>query len=487
MRDTLLLINLSKSTSRAVAKKLRGEGYFCLIVSPDEPLEAFVAPETRGLVICGASKGTAPEMPDPEKLASFGLPILAFGDAALGICRSMGGSTVPFGNGPQPVRVSSDGQEPLLTGIQEAERYLESPVCMNLPSEFHPVAWTSEGGVIGFAWNTKPVYGFAFQVEANDPEGVRLLQNFAGTICGCEAWWSDTAFIDFAADEIRREADGGEAICAVSGGVDSAVCAALGALALGDKMRCIFVDTGLLRQGEADDIMQNLQHIAGLKIDRIDAAEEFLDALKGVRESREKEQIIYARLRAHIRHEVRDLPDVRLILQGTNYSDTFGTSLSMRSELSGARVRLLEPVRFLFKDEIRRVAQALRLPEAVCKRQPFPSSGLALRIVPEVTPEHLRQLQEADLIVREEIESQGLNKRLWQYYASLCENPVEDRGGIIITIRAVQALERGAVAARLPNDVIERMTERIMKGIPGVIRVFYDMTPSQSYGRMEWS
>ena len=485
MRDTLLLINLCKSTSRAVAKKLRGEGYFCLIVSPDEPLEAFIAPETRGLVICGGSKGNPQEMPDPEKLASFGLPVLAFGDAALGICQSMGGSLVSFGEGPQPIRVSSDSQEPLLAGIQEAERYLEAPTCMNLPGGFHPVAWTSDGGVVGFAWNTHPVYGFAFQVEANDPEGVRSLQNFAGEICNCEAWWSDTAFIDFAVDEIRRESDGGEAICAVSGGVDSAVCAALGTLALGDKMRCIFVDTGLLRLGEADDIMQNLQHIAGLKIDRIDTASEFMEALQGVRDSREKEQIIYARLRAHIRHEVSDMPDVRLILQGTNYSDTFGTSLSMRSELTGARVRLLEPVRFLFKDEIRRVAQALRLPESVCKRQPFPSSGLALRIVPEVTPERLKYLQEADQIVREEIEAPGLNKRLWQYYASLYDNPI-DTEGIVITIRAVQALERGAVAARLPSDVVERMTERIIKTIPGVIRVLYDMTPSQSYGRMEW-
>lgn len=487
MRDTLLLINLCKSTSRAVAKKLRGEGFFCLIISPDEPLEAFVAPETRGLVVCGGSKGIAAEIPDPEKLTSTGLPVLVFGDAALGLCQQMGGNIVSFGEGPEPIQISSDSQEPLLEGIRESERYLEAPTCMNLPAGFRPVAWTAEGGVIGYALNTAPVYGFAFQVEANDPEGVRLLQNFAGSICKCEPWWNDNAFIDFALDEIRREADGGEAICAISGGVDSAVCAALGARALGDRMRCIFVDTGLLRQGEAEDIMQNLEHIAGLQIKRIDATAEFIEALQGVSDTHEKEQIIYARLRAHIRHEVSAMPDVRVILQGTNYSDTFGTSLSMRSEMTGVRVRILEPVRFLFKDEIRRLAQALHLPEAVCKRQPFPSSGLALRIIPEVTPERLQQLQDADRIVREEIETSSLNKRLWQYYAGLYENPIEPKDAIIITIRAVQAMERGAVAARLPSDLLERMTERIMKEIPKVARVLYDMTPSQSYGRMEWS
>ncbi len=486
MNDMLLLINLDVPASRAVARKLRGEGFFCLIADGDRPVTDEITGDVKGLVLCGGSEGKPAAIPNLESILSAGLPVLAFGDAALGLCEISGGTVVRLGDGPRPVTLSSDTHERLLSNIAAAERYLPHPMAMNLPAGTRPVCWSAEGAVMGFARNDRAVYGFAFQVENNDPEGVHLLCNFARDICGCEAWWNDDTFIDRAIREIRETAEGGEGICAISGGVDSALCAALGTKALGDRMHCIFVDTGLLREGEADSIMDNLHRIAGLHVRRIDAQADFLEALSGVTGSREKEQIIYARLRAYIRHEVSAMPEARVILQGTNYSDTFGTGMSLRTELSGARVRLLEPVRFLFKDEIRRVASALRLPEAVCKRQPFPSSGLALRITSEVTAAHLAELGTADRIVREEIEGAGLNRRLWQYYASLFDSP-GDRGGIVIVIRAVQAMDRGAVAARLPNDVVERMTERILRDVPGVSRVLYDMTPSKTYRKMEWT
>lgn len=487
MGDMLLLVNLDNPASRAVARKLRGEGYFCLLVSPEDFAQQPVPEEARGLVLCGGSTGTPGGLAEADPYISAGLPLLAFGDAALALCQRLGGSIVSLGETARSVRVSYSQQEGLLEGIEEGDRYLTHPVCVNLPENARPVAWTSEGGVIGFAMNSAPVYGFAFQVESNDPEGVGLLRAFAGKTCGCSAWWNYDAFIDRAIDAIRGAAEGGEGICAISGGVDSAVCAALGTLALGDKMHCVFVDTGLLREGEADDIMVTLGKEANLQIRRIDAREDFLEALRDVRDPGEKEKIIYSRLRAHLRHEVSGMPEVRLILQGTNYSDVFGSGLNLRTELTGARVRLLEPVRSLFKDEIRKVAQALRLPDSVCRRQPFPSSGLALRLYPTVTEERLGWLATADRIVREEIEGPGLSRKLWQYYASLYENPIDPAGGMIVTVRAVQAQERGAVAARLPNDVLERITERVMAEIPAVIRVYYDMTPSRTYNRMEWS
>ena len=487
MRDMLLLVNLDHPASRSVARKLRGEGYFCLIVSPEDFEEQPIPEGAKGLVLCGGSAGTDCPVPGPERLIAAGLPVLAFGDAALTLCERLGGSTVLLDSAARSVRVSYGQQERLLEGLEEGERYLPNPICVNLPEDTRPVAWVAEGGVIGFALNNAPVYAFAFQVENNDPEGVGLLRAFAGTVCGCEAWWNDEAFIESAIREIREAADGGDAICAISGGVDSAVCAKLGAMALGEKMHCVFVNTGLLREGEAEDIMDTLQRGAGLSVWQIDAREEFIEALRDIRSPKEKEQIIYSRLRAHIRHAVSAMPDVRIFLQGTNYSDVFGSSLSLRQELTGARVRLLEPVRSLFKDEIRRVAQAIRLPESVCRRQPFPSSGLALRIVPTVTEEGVRTLGTADRIVREEIEGAGLNRRLWQYYASLYENPTGLGGGMIVTVRAVQAQERGAVAARLPSDLLERITERVLAELPEVARVYYDLTPSHSYNRMEWS
>ncbi len=485
MNDMLLLINLDIPASRAVARKLRGEGYFCLIADCGRSLSEEITADTRGIVLCGGSEGVAAEIPGVDEILAAGLPVLAFGDAALGLCEHFGGTTVSLGQRERPVTLSSDRQERLLRDIAGAERFIPQPAAMNLPAGCRPVCWSPEGAVMGFARNDRAVYGFAFQVESNDPEGVHLLRNFARDICGCDAWWNDDAFIERAIGEIVETAEDGEGICAISGGVDSALCAALGARALGERMHCLFIDTGLLREGEADQIMNSLSRIAGLRVQRIDAQAEFLEALQGVTGAKEKEQIIYARLRAHIRHEVSGRPEVRVILQGTNYSDTFSGGISLRTELTGARVRLLEPVRYLFKDEIRRVAQMLRLPEEVCKRQPFPSSGLALRITPVVTEAHLRELGTADRIVREEIEAAGLNKRLWQYYASLYEYP-GDNGGTVIVLRAVQAMDRGAVAARLPSDMVERMTERILRDVPNVSRVLYDMTPSKTYRRIEW-
>ena len=486
MADMLLLINLDIPASRSVARKLRGEGFFCLVMPAGTRPEDFPEAGVRGLVFCGGSTGEPVAVPCLEEYLTLGLPVLALGDAALTLCQHYGGGLSEIGEKPASVSVRFTGTVLSREGLGESDRYLVHPRYM-IPSARMEAVAVADGGVLGFRTAENNVYAMAFQVENNDPDGLQLLVSYGRELCGCEAWWSQRAFVDAAVREIREAAEGGDGLCAISGGVDSATCAILGQLALGDRMHCLFVDTGLMREGEAEDVMENLAGIAGLHVIRVDAREEFVQALEGVREREQKERIIYSRLRAHLRHTVGLLPDVRVILRSTNYSDTFGRRVELNPELPAGGVRMLEPLRYMFKDEIRRVAESLSLPESVCRRQPFPSGGLALRIVPLVTEERLRQLGTADRILREEIEGGGYNKRLWQYYAMLIEDPIPGDEGLVVVIRAIQSTQGGAMAARLPADVTERVTERILAEIPQVRRVFYDLTPSKSYGRVEWS
>jgi len=214
----------------------------------------------------------------------------------------------------------------------------------------------------------------------------------------------------------------------------------------------------------------------------VDASQEILSALQGITIGRAKERIIHDLLQEIIRSEVQKLPQVKVLLQGTNYTDT----LDAPSDIHSDGLTVVEPVRELFKDEIRRVGEDLLLPAAIIQRQPFPGSGLALRILSEVTEEKLSILREADAIFRQEVEASGQNKRLWQYYATLADNPDPMSQGYIIILRAVQVIDGNvAIAYRLPYDLLERTTKSILSSLPAVERVLYDFTPSKSYARAE--
>ena len=266
------------------------------------------------------------------------------------------------------------------------------------------------------------------------------------------------------------------------------MCAVIGNMALGHKLHCIFVDTGLLRLDEGDRVMQYFQHDVGLNLKRIDAKERFLAALKGVTESAEKETIIFRLLKEILEKETAQLPNVRLIIQGTNYSDALrdGTLQPLSSTDEG--VQIIEPVRELFKDEIRRVGEEIGLPTMVIHRQPFPGSGLALRILGEVTEERLDILRQADAIFRAEIEQSGQAKRLWQYFATLVSDPMRgETDHYVVVLRAVQAADgSAATASRLPYDLLERVCQGIRQNCPRVRRVMYDLTPSNGYSEIEW-
>ena len=486
MRDMMVIINLDGRASRSMAQKLRAEHIYCRILPAETAAGDIAALDPQGIVLAGGETGEAPEYPAAAELLESGLPMLAMGDAALTLCCALGGSLGEKAAEAGVVQVRYAGDDTLLREVEDGERYLPACRFMAPPASAEPIA-LADGGILGFRSGARPIYALAFQTERNDPDGTQLLMNFCCEVCGCTLWWSDQAFIDHAIQELERLSDGGEALCAISGGVDSGVCALLGSRALGSRLHCIFIDTGLLRDNEGDQVISFFQDEVGLEVQRINAAEEFLTALEGVTDPGEKEKIIFAHLRAILRREIGRYPQVRLLLQGTNYSDTLDEEPPVPMENQGARVRIAEPVRELFKEEIRHVAEALDMPKAICRRQSFPGSGLALRIIPAVTPERLEVLRIADSVFLDEIETAGQNRRLLKYFATLAADPMPGSGQYIVILRAVAAADGDtAVAARLPADLMERTTERILAALPQVSRVMYDLTPSRDYSHQGW-
>lgn len=483
MRDMVTLIELDGKVCRSMARKLRNEHIYCRILPASADAADVLAQEARGIILAGADKGEAACVPHLDGLLATGLPVLAMGDGALALARQLGCSLGEKAEEPGLFQVRFEGAEALFDGITAGERYIPACRSMELSAACHPIAQT-EGGILGFRAAGKSVYGLGFLPETNDPDGTQLLINFCKNVCGCTLWWSRQVFMDRVREEIQQLCGEGEALCAISGGVDSGVCAVLGNQAIGQKLHCLFIDTGLLRQGESEEVLSLYRDTLGLNVECVDAGAEILAALQGVKDSREKARIVHERLSHIIRREIAHMPEVKAILRGTNYADILDAPPLEDGIAEG--LQLIEPVRELFKDEIRSVGEELFLPESVIRRQPFPGSGMALRILGDVTEEKLSILREADAIFSREIVEAGQNKRLFQYYATMTDEPDPVDDGYVIILRAVQVIDGNvAIASRLPYDLLERVTEAILSKLPSVHRVLYDFTPSQSYARNE--
>lgn len=475
MQDYIILVNLDDKTSHALARRLRADGVYCRIMPGTVTADELLQSETRGVILASACTGRMQDVPQMLDYVQSGLPMLCLGDAALTLCKTLGGSITDVAEGGI-VTVNLDAEDPLFAGIEDGERFLPLLRGMVFTEDEGKCCAMVADKAIGLHMRQRDVWGLAVALERNDPATSMLLGNFSKIVCGCTAWWSERAFIERAKAQIAEAAGDGEALCALSGGVDSGVSALLGHLALGQKLHCLFVDTGFLRQGEAEEVMDAFQNQMGLNVRRVDARAEFLLALKDVSDPGEKDRIIRSLLRDIIRREANVLPNVRLILRGTNYADAISPE-----DAAPDAIPVIEPVKELFKDEIRHVGESLGMPAVITGRQPFPGTGLAARIMADVTAERLDILRTADAIFRREIEDAGLRKRLWQYYAAMAVSPLPG-GGLIMILRAVQPSEGGAgLPARLPSDLLERVTADITLECPDVQRVFYDCTPSRSY------
>jgi GMP synthase (glutamine-hydrolysing) len=434
----------------------------------------------------------------------LGVPVLGICYGAQLLAQQLGGEVAPTGRGEYGrTELATTGSSSVLLNGDQPVWMSHFDSIVRAPAGFTVTARTADVAVAVLEDRSRRIHGVQFHPEvAHTPGGQEMLQRFLFDVCGCRATWTMASIVDTQVEAVRRQVGDGRAICGLSGGVDSAVAAALVHRAIGHQLTCVYVDTGLMRQGESEQVVETFRRHMGIELIHVDAGERFFERLRGITEPEEKRKIIGEQFVRIFEENTGGLTDAEFLVQGTLYPDVIESGTAHASVIKSHHnvgglpedmtLELVEPLRALFKDEVRRLGVELGLPGEIVWRQPFPGPGLGVRIIGEVTPERVALLQRADAIVRSELHDAGLDGEIWQAFAVLPDiRSVGVMGdertyGYPIIIRAVTSEDAmTADWARLPYDVLERMSSRIINEVPGVNRVAYDIT-SKPPGTIEW-
>ncbi len=507
--DVVLVVDLGAQYAQLIARRVREAHVYSEIVPRSMPVAEMLERRPAAIILSGGPASVhvdgAPSI--DASLYNAGVPVLGICYGAQLIARDLGGEVAKTGRGEYGrTTLSVLDHGALFTDLPDEQVVWMShfDTITLAPAGFRVAASTPETPAAAFGAPDRRIYGVQFHPEvAHTERGQEVLKAFLYEVAGCRPTWTNVSIIDHAVEEIRAQVGSERVICGLSGGVDSAIAAALVHKAVGDQLTCVFVDTGMMRLGEADQVEETFLRQFHVDLVHVKAADRFLAALDDVIDPERKRKIIGELFIRVFEEAAREIPgSPRFLVQGTLYPDIVesggGDNANIKSHHNVGGLpddmdfELVEPLRHLFKDEVRAIGEELGLPEEIVWRQPFPGPGLAVRIVGTITPERIDILQRADHIVVEEIKRAGLYREIWQSFAVL---PAVRTVGVMgddrtyaypIILRAVTSDDAmTADWARLPYDLLERIASRVINEVPGVNRVAYDIT-SKPPGTIEW-